>query len=75
MSLTSPEDLGRAITRAAHNSFVIGSGTKPAAIIEQTLKRFSAVNESDIKTRRCSYLQPLGPHPDPLGAVFMLVMN
>ena len=71
---TSPEALGKAISRAEDNNLAIETGTDPLAIQEKAKCNCSAETVSEAITFRCSYPHPDGPHPEPLGD-FLMELN
>ena len=72
MGLISPLGLGRATKQADDSNVEIDFGISSDAMQEHTVCRYRAIAASDTRTRKCSYRQPEGPQPDPLGDFCML---
>ena len=72
MGLTSALGLGRATKQADDSNVEIDFGFSSDAMQEHTVCRYQTIAAPDTRTRKCSYRQPEGPQPEPLGDFCML---
>ena len=64
--------MGRANKQADDSNVEIDFGISPDSMQGHTVCRYRAIAASDTRTHKCSYRQPEGPLPEPLGDFWML---